>query len=58
MAAPTQLTRLTHLSRVLLAGASSRIAQPIALTKADGTVFVTTEGKVLVRGTRRVRPQS
>jgi hypothetical protein len=31
-----------------------RILQPIALTSPDGIVFVTAEGAVLVRGTRRV----
>ena len=33
------------------------IIQPIFLTKSDGTVFVTADGNVLVRGYRYVTPQ-
>jgi hypothetical protein len=55
----TRLLTLLRLSRLFSrGGGDDKIAQPIVLTKADGTVFVTADGKVLVRGTRRVRPQS
>lgn len=37
--------------------AGGQLSQPVALTKADGTVFVTPDGKVLVRGFRYVTPQ-
>jgi hypothetical protein len=33
------------------------ISQPVFLTKADGTVFVTASGVPLVRGARLVTPQ-
>jgi hypothetical protein len=41
--------------RQLIGG--DQILQPIFLTKADGTVFVTSDGNVLVRGYRYVTPQ-
>jgi hypothetical protein len=39
-------------------GASGTVTQPIALiSPTTGAVFVTADGKVLVRGTKRVKPQ-
>jgi hypothetical protein len=39
-------------------GGSVGILQPIALiSPTTGVVFVTADGKVLVRGTKRVKPQ-
>lgn len=53
----TRLLTLLRLSRLFSrGGGDDKIAQPIALTKADGTVFTTALGAILVRGTSRVRP--
>ena len=39
-------------------GASETILQPIALiSPTTGAVFVNADGKVLTRGTKRVKPQ-
>lgn len=46
MASLLRLTRLTALTRTLGSGGNARF---VVLTKADGTVFTTADGAVLIR---------